>query len=128
MQGACACGAANAPPGTLELSRTWLIEMKKLKFKNLELKNPLLMSPLCGVTDVPFRTIARELGSSLTHTQMVSSAALARSSSPKKTMRIMDLAEGEDPVGIQLFGCDPAEMGEGARKADERGAHVISIN
>jgi tRNA-dihydrouridine synthase B len=101
--------------------------MKTLKFKNLELKNPLLMSPLCGVTDLPFRALVREQGAALTHTQMVSCAALVRSKSAK-TVRIMDLGPDEAPVGIQLFGCDPAEMAEACRLSDAHGADLISIN
>jgi tRNA-dihydrouridine synthase B len=79
------------------------------------------------VTDLPFRRLVRESGASLTHTQMVSCAALVRSCSAK-TMRIIDLGLDEDPVGIQLFGCDPAEMAESARMVDEHGADLISIN
>jgi tRNA-dihydrouridine synthase B len=101
--------------------------MKKIKFKNLEISNPLLMSPLCGVTDLPFRALVRAQGAALTHTQMVSSAALARSKS-SKTLKIMELAKDEAPVGIQLFGCDPAEMAEACRKSDAHGADLISIN
>jgi tRNA-dihydrouridine synthase B len=101
--------------------------MKPLKFKNLEMRNPLLMSPLCGVTDLPFRRLVAEQGAALTHTQMVSCAALVRSKSAK-TVRIMDLGEDEDPVGIQLFGCDPSEMAESARLVTEHGADLVSIN
>ena len=101
--------------------------MTTLKFKNLKMKNPLLMSPLCGVTDLPFRALVREQGAALTHTQMVSCAALVRSKSAK-TVRIMDLGPDESPVGIQLFGCDPAEMAESCRITDAHGADLISIN
>lgn len=97
-----------------------------LKFRDLELKNRVLMAPLCGVTDLPFRQLALEQGAGLVHTEMVSSAALVRDS--RKTVRIMDLAPGEFPVGIQLFGCDPEDMAEAARIVDEHGADVIGIN
>jgi tRNA-dihydrouridine synthase B len=101
--------------------------LKTPRFKNLELKNPLLMSPLCGVTDLPFRALVREQGCALTHTQMISSAALARSQSIR-TLKIMELGPDEAPVGIQLFGCDPEEMAQSARRADIHGADLISIN
>lgn len=101
--------------------------MKGLKLGNLELANPLTMSPLCGVTDLPFRRLVQKHGASLTHTQMVSCAALVRSASDK-TRRLMELADDEGPVGIQLFGCDPAEMAEAARLAEKEGADLISIN
>jgi nifR3 family TIM-barrel protein len=98
----------------------------KLKFGNLELKNNVLMAPLCGVTDLPFRRLAVEQGAGLVHTEMVSCAALVRDS--HKTVRIMDLAEDEHPVGIQLFGCNPEEMAEAARMVEAHGADVIGIN
>ncbi len=98
-----------------------------LKFGNLSLANPLLMSPLCGVTDIPFRALVREQGAALTHTQMVSCAALARGGA-KKTKRIMELRPDEPPIGIQLFGCELSEMAEAARISQAEGANLISIN
>jgi nifR3 family TIM-barrel protein len=104
--------------------------LKTLQLGKLELPNNLLMSPLCGVTDIPFRALVKEQGAGLVHTQMVSCAALARggSQADKRSSAIMDLSPEEGPVGIQLFGCDLAEMAEGARRAEARGAHVVSIN
>ena len=100
--------------------------MAKLKLKNLEIANNVWMAPLCGVTDLPFRGLVKEQGAGLVHTEMVSSAALARDS--KKTFRYMELSGLEHPVSIQLFGCDPAEMGEAARLVDAWGADAIGIN
>jgi nifR3 family TIM-barrel protein len=99
---------------------------KTLKFKDLELKNPVLMAPLCGITDHAFRALAQAHGASLTHPEMVSSAALARDSS--KTRRLVDIGPEEGPVGVQLFGCDPAEMAEAARVVAGLGASLIGIN
>ena len=100
--------------------------MKTVKFKNLELKNPLIMSPLCGVTDLPYRSLVVEQGASLVHTQMVSCAALVRGQ--ERTFGIMDLSPDERPVGVQLFGCKPWEMSEAARIVEARGADLVSIN
>jgi nifR3 family TIM-barrel protein len=99
---------------------------KTLKFKNLELKNQLLMAPLCGITDHVFRALVQAHGASLTHPEMVSSAALARDSD--KTRRLVDIGPEEGPVGVQLFGSRPEEMAEAARVVERLGASLIGIN
>jgi tRNA-dihydrouridine synthase B len=100
--------------------------MKTVRFGSLELKNPVMMAPLCGITDQPFRILVEEQGASLTHPEMVSSAALARSS--VKTMKMVDISPSEGPVGVQLFGCDPEEMAESAKVVQGLGAALIGIN
>ena len=103
--------------------------LKPLQFGSLTVPNNLLMSPLCGVTDIPFRALVHEQGAGLVHTQMVSCAALARGgNADRRSSEIMALSPTEGPVGIQLFGCDLAEMAEGARRAEAQGAHVVSLN
>ena len=84
------------------------------------------MSPLCGVTDLPYRSLVVEQGAGLVHTQMVSSAALVRGQD--RTFGIMDLSPDEKPVGVQLFGCKPWEMSEAARIVEESGADLVSLN
>ncbi len=103
--------------------------LKPLVVGSLNAPNNLWMSPLCGVTDIPFRALVHEQGAGLVHTQMVSCAALVRGGdNNRRTKSIMQLSPDEGPVGIQLFGCDPAEMAESARKAQAEGAHVVSLN
>jgi tRNA-dihydrouridine synthase B len=103
--------------------------LKPLQVGSLSTPNNLWMSPLCGVTDIPFRALVHEQGAGLVHTQMVSCAALVRGGdNNKRTRSIMELSETEGPVGIQLFGCDLAEMAESARKAEAEGADVVSLN
>ncbi|MGH7441299.1 MAG: tRNA dihydrouridine synthase DusB [bacterium] len=100
-----------------------------MRLGGLAIPNNLWMSPLCGVTDIPFRTLVKEQGAGLVHTQMVSCAALARNGdSNQRSQEIMALAPGEGPVGIQLFGCDLEEMALGARMVEEKGADLVSIN
>jgi tRNA-dihydrouridine synthase B len=70
-----------------------------------------------------------EQGAGLVHTQMVSCSALVRGGvNNRKTKEIMALSPTEGPVGIQLFGADPAEMAESARQATAEGCHLVSIN
>jgi nifR3 family TIM-barrel protein len=103
--------------------------LKPIRLGALTIGNNLWMSPLCGVTDIPFRALVKEQGAGLVHTQMVSCAALVRGGdSNRRTREIMALAPGEGPVGIQLFGCDLEEMAEGARQVEQEGAQLVSLN
>lgn len=102
---------------------------RPIRLGGLDLPNNLWMSPLCGVTDIPFRALVKEQGAGLVHTQMVSCAALTRGGdSNRRTREIMALSPSEGPVGIQLFGCELDEMAESARQVEREGAHLVSIN
>lgn len=92
----------------------------------LTLKNPVMMAPLCGITDHAFRVQVQAQGASLTHPEMLSSAALARGG--KKTLTLLDIGPDEGPVGVQLFGANPEEMAEAARVVAGRGAALVGIN
>ena len=93
----------------------------------IEIKTPLALAPMAGVTDVAFRTICREQGAGLTCTEMVSSKALCYQD--KKTIPLLRLGEGEHPAAAQLFGSDPVCMQEAAAIAHEvSGADFIDIN
>ncbi len=83
----------------------------------VEVKSKLVLAPMAGVTDLAFREVCRSLGAGLTYTEMVSSKALVYQD--KKTRLIMELGETEHPAAVQLFGSDPACMGEAAAKACE---------
>lgn len=104
-------------------------ELQPIAVGTVQAPNRLWMSPLCGVTDLPFRALVTEQGAGLVHTQMVSCAALVRGgASNQRTRSIMQLGPDEGPVGIQLFGCDLDEMAESARQVAAEGADLISIN
>lgn len=68
----------------------------------------VLLAPMAGVSDIAFRTLCRERGADLTFTEMVSSKGLSYAN--EKTRHLLDLAEGEDRVGVQLFGHEPDTM------------------
>lgn len=93
---------------------------------NIEVKNPLALGPMAGVTDWAFRTICAQLGAGITVTEMVSSRALVYKD--KKSAAL--LRKNEDSIcGAQIFGNDPAIMAEGARLALEiSGCDFIDIN
>ena len=90
------------------------------------LSSPVYVAPMAGVTDAPFRKLAREFGAGLACTEMISSEALVRRH--RESFRLMDLSWDERPVSVQLMGGDPQVMAEAARMAGEHGADIIDIN
>lgn len=90
------------------------------------LPNPVLLAPMSGVTDLPFRRLARRLGAGLVVTEMVASQHLV---TEKHDARRKARGDGEcAPFVIQLAGCEARWMGEGARVAEALGADIIDIN
>ena len=90
------------------------------------LVSPVYVAPMAGVTDAPFRKIAREFGAGLACTEMISSEALVRRH--QESFRLMDLRWDQRPVSVQLMGGDPGVMAEAARMAEAAGADIIDIN
>ena len=85
---------------------------------------PVILAPMSGVTDLPFRRLARALGTGLVVSEMIASWAMVREN--RNTLRMAEV-DGR-PTSIQLAGCDPAAMAEAARIAVDRGADIIDIN
>lgn len=93
----------------------------------LELKNDLVLGPMAGVTDLPFRVLCKEQGCGLVYTEMVSAKAILYRN--KNTIPLLQTDEAESPVGIQLFGSDPDIMGHMAAKvAEESPCRLLDIN
>jgi tRNA-dihydrouridine synthase B len=90
------------------------------------LANPFILAPMAGVSERPFRVIARELGASLAPTELISAAGLTRASARSKRFLARD--PSERPFSVQLFGGDPGQMGEAAIAAREAGADLLDIN
>ena len=86
---------------------------------------PVVLAPMSGVTDLPFRRLAKRLGTGLVVSEMIASWAMVREN--RATMRMAEV-EGAGPNSIQLAGCDPAAMAEAAIIAEGRGANLIDIN
>ncbi len=90
---------------------------------------PVVLAPMSGVTDLPFRRLARRFGAGMVVSEMIASWAMVREN--RNTMRMAELADGAQPGApraIQLAGCEPAAMAEAARISEARGAEVIDIN
>ncbi|MGD9868717.1 MAG: tRNA dihydrouridine synthase DusB [Hyphomicrobiales bacterium] len=96
-----------------------------LKIGKVTLRNHVLLAPMSGVTDLPFRRIAQEHGAGMAITEMVASRELVRER-PDATLRAQ--GEGCTPFVVQLAGRETRWMAEGARLADGLGADVIDLN
>jgi tRNA-dihydrouridine synthase B len=88
--------------------------------------SPVILAPMTGVTDMPFRTLVRRYGSGLNVTEMVASQAAIRET--RQSLQKAAWAPIENPVSMQLVGCTPYEMGEAAKLSEDRGAAIIDIN
>ena len=84
---------------------------------NVALDTPLVLAPMAGVTDLPFRLLCKEQGCSLAYTEMVSAKAILYKN--KNTRELLQVREEEHPIAVQLFGSDPAIMAEIAAQVAE---------
>lgn len=87
---------------------------------------PVVLAPMTGVTDLPFRTLVRRYGSGLNVTEMIATQAAIRETRQSVQKAAWDPIE--EPVSMQLVGCDPESMGEAAKLNQDRGAQIIDIN
>ncbi|MEG8055827.1 tRNA dihydrouridine synthase DusB [Sphingomonas sp. 22L2VL55-3] len=92
----------------------------------VRIESPVVLAPMTGVTDMPFRTLVRRHGSGLNVTEMVASQAAIRETRQSLQKAAWDRLE--EPVSMQLIGCTPYEMGEAAKLSQDRGAAIIDIN
>ncbi len=87
---------------------------------------PVILAPMTGVTDMPFRTVVRRYGSGLNVTEMIASQAMIRETRQSLQKAAWDPLE--EPVSMQLAGCTAKEMAEAAKLNADRGAAIIDIN
>ena len=92
--------------------------MKELKIGNVTLENPLILAPMAGVTDLPFRLLCKEQGVGLIGMEMVSAKAIYYKN--KNTESLLEIHPKETPVALQLFGSDPKIMSEMAKQIEDR--------
>ena len=100
--------------------------MKTLQIGNVTLENNLVLGPMAGVTDLPFRLLCKEQGAGLLCMEMVSSKGIYYNN--KNTEQLLAIDEREHPVSLQLFGSDPEIMSEMAKKIEERPFDILDIN
>ena len=92
----------------------------------VSIATPVVLAPMTGVTDLPFRRLVRRYGSGLNVTEMIASEAAIRETRQSVQKAAWDAIE--EPVSMQLVGCDPASMAEAAKLQEGNGAAIIDIN
>lgn len=98
----------------------------KWKIGSVKMDNPLVLAPMAGVTDLPFRVICKEQGAGLVCTEMVSAKAISFHN--KNTAALMEIDPSEHPVSLQLFGSEPELMAEVAASIEEQPFDILDIN
>lgn len=101
-------------------------ELVPIQIGPVRIDQPVLLAPMTGVTDLPFRRVVRKYGSGLNVTEMVASQAAIRET--RQSLQKFAWDPIEDPVSMQLVGCTPHEMAEAAKLSEERGAAIVDIN
>ncbi len=97
-----------------------------LKIGNVTLEGNLLLGPMAGVTDLPFRLLCKEKGADLVYTEMVSAKGIQYNN--KNTESLLQIHEQERPVALQLFGADPVILSETAKRIEHRNFDILDIN
>lgn len=97
-----------------------------IELRRLRLENNLVLAPMAGVSNLPFRLIAREAGAALVFTETVSAKGLVRGGA--KTWRLLRTSPREAPVAFQLFGSEPEIFDEACRRLQDEGAVWIDLN
>lgn len=99
--------------------------LKKIKIGKVELENNLILAPMAGVTNQPFRKICKEFGAGMVCTEMASSRAIFHDD--KKTERLLNMEGEKSPISIQIFGSDEETMGYAAKYVSQK-ADLVDIN
>ena len=89
-------------------------------------RDPVILAPMSGVTDLPFRRLVKEFGAGLVVSEMIASRAMVRAN--KRTQKMASNCADEAPMAVQLAGCEPDVMAEAAKLNQDRGAAIIDIN
>src|SRR5271170_5207246 len=97
-----------------------------IKIGPIELTGNVILAPMSGVTDMPFRRLVKRSGAGLVVSEMIASQAMIRHS--RQTLQMAQNTPEEFPMAVQLAGCEPEVMAEAARLNEDRGANIIDIN
>jgi tRNA-dihydrouridine synthase B len=92
----------------------------------VRIEDPVILAPMSGVTDMPFRQMVKRGGAGLVVSEMIASAAMVREN--RKTLLMAKNSPEEFPMSVQLAGCEPEVMADAARLNEDRGAAIIDIN
>jgi tRNA-dihydrouridine synthase B len=100
--------------------------LQPLDIGSVRLQDPVILAPMSGVTDMPFRQMVKRGGAGLVVSEMIASAAMVREN--RKTLLMAKNSPEEFPMSVQLAGCEPEVMAEAAKLNEDRGAAIIDIN
>jgi tRNA-dihydrouridine synthase B len=100
--------------------------LKPINVGPVRIDAPVILAPMTGVTDLPFRRMVKRYGAGLTVSEMIASEAMIRETRQSLQKSLWDPAE--EPVSLQLAGCEPRVMAEAAKLNEQRGAAIIDIN
>src|SRR6202035_2540269 len=92
----------------------------------ISLQDPVILAPMSGVTDLPFRRLVKRHGAGLVISEMIASEAMIRQT--RQSVAMATNCPEEQPMAVQLAGCEPAVMAEAAKLNADRGAGIIDIN
>ena len=93
---------------------------------SLTLDDPVILAPMSGVTDLPFRRLVKRLGAGLVVSEMIASEAMIRET--RQSLTMARSCPEEQPMAVQLAGCEPQVMAEAAKLNADRGARIVDIN
>ncbi|MFT9099410.1 MAG: tRNA dihydrouridine synthase DusB [Zymomonas mobilis subsp. pomaceae] len=102
------------------------IRLLPINIGSVRIDNPVILAPMTGVTDLPFRSIVRRYGSGLNVTEMIASQAMIRET--RQSLQKSTWDPEEEPISVQLVGCAAEDMAESAKLNQDRGAAIIDIN
>ena len=97
-----------------------------MKIGNIQLDNEVFLSPMAGVTDLPFRLICKEKGCGMLYTEMINAKALCYDD--ENTKKMLKIEEQEHPIAVQIFGSDPEYMGKAAAIMNQYPNEILDIN
>lgn len=97
-----------------------------MKIGTVNIENNVILAPMAGVTDLPFRLLCKEQGCGMLYTEMVSAKAILYNN--KNTEELLKVTPDENPIAVQLFGSDPQIMADMAKRIEERPFDTIDVN
>jgi tRNA-dihydrouridine synthase B len=100
--------------------------LRPVQIGPVTIESPIVLAPMSGVTDMPYRRLVKRCGAGLVVSEMIASRAMIHAA--RRTMRMAAHEADEQPISVQLAGCEPEVMAEAARLNEDRGAAIIDIN
>src|SRR5690349_2222081 len=97
-----------------------------IQIGSITITDPVILAPMSGVTDMPFRRLVKRTGAGLVVSEMIASQAMIRAT--RESFKKADFHLDEAPIAVQLAGCEPDVMAEAAKLNEDRGAKIIDIN